>query len=506
MVILLGHRVHVNVFGAKEVLRQSSHCSSGHIEFVHYENIFGALEDFQLLKGSHLCSSSHLSINCSQLCECMSDLFELLDDIFLVRTWVTGSQSLVEVVTAAFQRLCEVLEPMELNLMWDCLYKEITDVASNGCSLHLSHLLSVLISTVQIDYIRKVYDYQPILQVVGVLLQKIILPLRVPKAENQHSEVVDKVLQLMLCILDGLHLADNVSVLANVSVQWAPVFELRNSSLLTFVKQLLLKDPRVVYPFRLNIIRALNDCFETSEEEVILLLLIFCERLQVKVLGPSFLDETYTEEVLRIYSYLQDAISFWIGIINQIVHGDSPPFQLQETKLALLWGIISCYPYITDLQANPSLLLDFVDAADRLLVIESDTVAGFDKHIWQSLIGAALGSYNKLRSVNIIRNEEVSKFLLLARKYRSSSQILSAVADFLDSMYRSTFQEGIRNAVLHPELKAEKAMEALGIFAENLCHSDKLIRLSTLRILCHYELNYDHSPEDELGEVRTDVP
>ncbi|KAL6992171.1 hypothetical protein U1Q18_010278 [Sarracenia purpurea var. burkii] len=384
-----------------------------------------------------------------------------------------GSQSLVEVVTAALQRLCEVLGPMELNLMWNCLYEEITDVASNGCSLHLSHLLSVLISTVQIDYIRKVYDYQPLLQVVGVLLQKIILPLRVPKAETQHSEVVDKFLQLMLCILDGLHLADNVSVLANVSVQWAPVFELRNSS-------------------------ALNDCIETSEEEVILLLLIFCERLQVQVLSPSFLDETSKEEVLRIYSHLQDAIGYWIGIINQIVHGDSPPFQLQEAKLALLWGIISCYPYMTDLQANPSLLLDFVDAVDQLLAIES----GFHKHIWQSLIGAALGSYNKLRSDNIIRNEEVSKFFLLTRKYRSSSQILSAVADFLDSMDWSTFQEGISNAVLHPELKAEKAMEALGIFAENLCHSDKLIRLSTLRILCHYELNYDHFPEVELGEKK----
>ncbi|CAL5416773.1 unnamed protein product [Camellia sinensis] len=413
-----------------------------------------------------------------------------------------GSDSVVEVVTAAFQRLCEELEPTELNLMWGCLYEEITDAVSNGCLLHLSRLLSLLISTVQIDYVRKISDYQLMLQVVGVLMQKFILPARILKTEDQSTEVVDKVLQLMLCILDGLHLADNVPVLSSVSVQWAPVFDLRNSSLLTFIKQLLLKDPRVVHAFRQNTIRALNDLIETSEEEVVPLLLTFCERLEVQIQSSSFIDGTSKEEVSRICSYLPDAIGYWIGIINQIVHGDSSAIQLQETKLALLWGIISCYPYMKDIQADPSLLLDFVDTLSRLLAIESgfsDNIAGFHKHTWESLIGAALSSYNKMRSGNI-RDEEVSKFLQLARRYTFSSQILSSVADFLDSM------DG--NVVLHPDLKAEKAMESLAIFAENLCHSDKLIRHSTLRILCHYELlNCEHASEDQHAEkkMRTEV-
>lgn len=30
-------------------------------------------------------------------------------------------------------------------------------------------------------------------------------------------------------------------------------------------------------------------------------------------------------------------------------------------------------------------------------------------------------------------------------------------------------------------------MDALGVFAANLSHHDKKLRLSTLRILCHYE-------------------
>lgn len=118
----------------------------------------------------------------------------------------------------------------------------------------------------------------------------------------------------------------------------------------------------------------MNDLIETSEEEVILLLLVFCERTQYQVQSSSHLDGTPIEEDSRICSYLQNAIGpigYWIGVINQIVHGDSSLMQLQETKFSLLWGIISCYPYMKDIQANSSLLLDFVDALNQLLVKES---------------------------------------------------------------------------------------------------------------------------------------
>ncbi|KAE9453174.1 hypothetical protein C3L33_14914, partial [Rhododendron williamsianum] len=410
-----------------------------------------------------------------------------------------GSQSVIEVVTTSFQRLCEELESTELKKMWDCLFKEIGKIAdgeSSGGSLHLSRLLSILVSTIHKDYIQKISDYEPILVLVGKVMQKFILPSRITKAEDYSSEVVDNLLQLMLCILDGLHLSDNMSVLSSVSV----------NGLLYF-------NPQIVHAFRGTITRALNDLIETSEEEVILLLLVFCERTQYQVQSSSHLDGTPIEEDSRICSYLQNAIGpigYWIGVINQIVHGDSSLMQLQETKFSLLWGIISCYPYMKDIQANSSLLLDFVDALNQLLVKESgkglliscfsENIAGFPKHTWQSLIGAALSSFNKLCSGDFIR-DVVRKFLQLAARYRSSPQILCAVADFLDSMHRSTFDE-ISNVVLHPELKAEKATEALCVFAENLCHSDKMIRLSTLRILCHYQLiNYEQSPRDEPAEI-----
>ncbi|XP_059666315.1 uncharacterized protein LOC132312087 [Cornus florida] len=406
-----------------------------------------------------------------------------------------GSDTVLEVVISAFKSLCEELEPTELSLMWICLYEEITHHVTNGCNLHLSHLLSLLISTVQNDYVRKICDLQPMLQLVGLLVRTFIMPSRMVEAEDQPSEVVDKVLQLIV------HIADNKSDLSSVSFQWAPVFELRNSSLLTFIKQLLLKDPFILHPFRINIISALSDLIEKSEEEVIYLILIFCEGLQIKLQSSGFLDGTSKEAVSRICRFLHESINYWIGLINDIVHGDQSSIQLQETKLAMLWGVISCYPYVVDVQENPYLLLNLVDAIDRLLMTESDNVAGIHKHTWQSLIGAALTSFHKLHFANKTGHEEVGKYLDLAKRYKSSSQILTTVADFLDSLDWS--QADTRHKAFHPELKAEKTTESLNIFAENLCHSDKGIRLSTLRVLCHYEtLNSEYFAKDQPVEKK----
>lgn len=51
----------------------------------------------------------------------------------------------------SFQKLTEELEPKELNLMWECLYQEISDSLALGSCLHLSRLLSLLISSLQVN-------------------------------------------------------------------------------------------------------------------------------------------------------------------------------------------------------------------------------------------------------------------------------------------------------------------------------------------------------------------
>lgn len=71
-------------------------------------------------------------------------------------------------------------------------------------------------------------DYQPVLELVALLVQTCIRDYQMVKAENQSCEILSKVMQLMLCILDGLHSTDNMAALARVSLEWAPIFELRN--------------------------------------------------------------------------------------------------------------------------------------------------------------------------------------------------------------------------------------------------------------------------------------
>ena len=43
------------------------------------------------------------------------------------------------------------LESKELDLLWDCFYEEIRECVTNGCSMHLTRLLFLLVSTMQTD-------------------------------------------------------------------------------------------------------------------------------------------------------------------------------------------------------------------------------------------------------------------------------------------------------------------------------------------------------------------
>lgn len=62
--------------------------------------------------------------------------------------------------------------------------------------------------------------------------------------------------------------------------------------------------------------------------------------------------------------------------------------------------------------------------------------------------------------------------------------------------------EGTGCKIYHPELE-ETTTEAVSIFADNLRHSDKEIRISTLKILCYYtSLGGENSLMDEPTEKR----
>ncbi|KMT14841.1 hypothetical protein BVRB_3g065640 isoform B [Beta vulgaris subsp. vulgaris] len=414
-----------------------------------------------------------------------------------------GSETVTEVVIIALER-CMELNPNELVLMWDCLYEEINDCVSGGYSQHLSRLLSVLISTISVDRGRKVSDYQPILELVELLIGEFILPDISGGAEGLVSEAVDKILQLMLCVLDGIFSTDNMTVIPRIASQWAPVFQLRSLSLLTFLKELVLKDYAIL-AFRSNILSGWLNVLNLSKGEALLLMLEFCERFQVKTGGFSVVEGMPEELVLKARCFFQEAVCNWFGVLKSMRDGDMTINQVDEGNLALLWGTICCFPYFLSAEGD-GFLMDLVDVINQLLTTEADVIGGVPKPIWQGLVGAALHSYRNAGRTERFEIEDISRILHFGKSCKSSWKVLSAVADYLDSSYGSSLQSNNNVEITHPKLKAAELLDALNAYSENLYDPNKELRVSTLRVLCHYELlNHESLRSKQVADRQMDM-
>lgn len=69
---------------------------------------------------------------------------------------ISGSDGIVEVIAGACERICEDLEAKELSLIFDCLYKEIRESIAENSMVRANRLLTVLVSSVGVDYGRKI--------------------------------------------------------------------------------------------------------------------------------------------------------------------------------------------------------------------------------------------------------------------------------------------------------------------------------------------------------------
>nr|XP_043629943.1 small subunit processome component 20 homolog [Erigeron canadensis] len=416
-----------------------------------------------------------------------------------------GSNPVVEVVIMVFQRFCGKLLP-ELKLLLQHEVEEIYESISNGHLFHLCHLLSVLISTMQIDNVHQIIEFEPVLALIKVLVDTYIVSSSMLKAEDQPARVADKVLQLMLCILDGLHSGNNMEAVTELSTQWAPIFVMRNKSFLTFIKELLSKDASIVQAFSTSITTALTELTMTLEDEAMYLLIKFLKKMKNK--SSCLLEEKSRRGILSVCIFLKEHITCWLGKINDAVHKDLSSMEFMATDLAWIWGIMKCYSYMTDSQADPSLIMDFVEALDRFLKVNCEIVGGLPRQTWESLLGACLSSYRKLSFGQMAKNDElpIDKFLYFAKRYKSSIHILSAVAKLLDSIDECIPPADARHKKYLLELEAGKTVDAFSIFSENLCSSDKQIRLFTLKILCHYEsLNSETAPNVMIDDSQNNV-
>lgn len=94
------------------------------------------------------------------------------------------------------------------------------------------------------------------------------------------------------------------------------------------------------------------------------MMMTFFEKLRASCRGFDGLSE---ESFPVIYSLLRKPIT---DLIKDIACEDLSSMHYTESKLAGLWGILSCYPYLSSSEATPSLILELVNAINQLPINE----------------------------------------------------------------------------------------------------------------------------------------
>ncbi|KAJ8506605.1 hypothetical protein OPV22_007491 [Ensete ventricosum] len=277
-----------------------------------------------------------------------------------------GQDALLQVTIGIIRRLCTEINPEELKVIFHSVIKEISNCVSDGDLEHLNHLLSLLTFAVcNIDG-SKVYDRQKMLDLVSSLIQSFVVSSISIEMEDLPSKVLSRVLELMLCLLDVPSFSVDMS---SILLLYAPVFKLKSSRLLDFLRGFILKDPEIVHVFRNHVLSVMGDLVEVSPEEALFLMM------------------------------------------DSLV-----------------------------------LIKDLIVTIDQLLETEIEKYANFPKSTWQ---------------------------------------ILSAVAEYLDSVFRSK-SEGTSSWNVSQEFDVQDVIDSVTSFADNLSLPNKAVRVSTLRILSHY--------------------
>ncbi|CAL9093376.1 unnamed protein product [Musa textilis] len=392
-----------------------------------------------------------------------------------------GQDALLQVTIGIIRRLCNEINPEELKVIFHSLIKEISNCISDGDLEHLNHLLSLLTFAVcNIDG-SKVYDRQKILDLVSSLIQSFVVPSISVEMEDLPSKVPSRVLELMLCLLDVPLISVDMS---SILLLYAPVFKLKSSRLLDFLRGFILKDPEIVHVFKSHILSVMGDLVEVSPEEALFLMMAFFERQRKQqicdVVGVS------EDNVLKLCKFSKEIIIYWIKLLRDNTgSSDQLNEQVSEMEMAILWGVVSCYPYLPYSQDSLVLIKDLIVTIDQLLETGIEKNASFPKSTWQSIIGAALSSFHKLLLVKKLGPSETSIFLHLAKRHKSSLQVLSAVAEYLNSVFRSK-AEGASSWNVFQEFDVQDVIDSVTSFADNLSLPNKAVRVSTLRILSHY--------------------
>ncbi|CAH2033823.1 unnamed protein product [Thlaspi arvense] len=134
-----------------------------------------------------------------------------------------------------------------------------------------------------------------------------------------------------------------------------------------------------------------------STEEVIPLLLSYCKKQQTSHDKVKIIDGS----VERIHEFLEEKIKK-----TQTYIENTGLAQIDEAEFAAVCGAVNCFPYF---KVDSSLLICFKNTLKQHLVDSAVNTCSAQELMWQSMLGAVLGSCHKLSSPGRINRSDVEE-------------------------------------------------------------------------------------------------
>ncbi|XP_078430936.1 ARM repeat superfamily protein isoform X2 [Wolffia australiana] len=409
--------------------------------------------------------------------------------LLMDKTLLDTHDAVVDVVNGTLQRLYDALEPKELSLACSCLLEEIRRSDEKGLNDHLNRLLSLLIYYVRFRKGVKIYDIASVCELVTFLLKKYITFCPILASEFS-LDTVDKLLELVLSLLDVRSVVIELSPTSRIVQDWGEIFRSQNPRLLSFIGEVLKKDSSVINTFKGPIIRVLNEVIETSVDDVLYHLLMFFER-------GGDLNGLSENSFGNIQIFFVNKLQYWSNIISRNLRENENQKlginKIDESDLSTIWGILKSCSHFFPSDSMKWEIRSFLDAVVQFLSVDPDDTADRSRTAWQSLGAASLLSY-----LNIFINckgghLEILQVLHMAQRNKSSL-LLSAVAEYLGTQFRlMTEEENLEFSQGNVDY-VSSLVDSLG---ENLSQPDKSLRISTLRILSYFfPSSYRQSDEE----------
>ncbi|MCO5560985.1 hypothetical protein L7F22_014605 [Adiantum nelumboides] len=465
-----------------------------------------------------------------------------------------GGEVILEVLSLVLCRLCEELDRNNFMPVWSCLLDELNsfldewtvqssinkdppknietlaimdvDCRDNSCvenveqsanrrgfskeekdvdKLVIANLLALLNNLLEFRKGSQVHDFHPFFNLSHRLLQPSFLTHGeqiIPSQDVSPSVAIEQakinefphqvwrfVLNLIKSHTELTGASKGPGAIVSHASLWTQLWKcLDFSSLLYFVRELLKNDGSIFHVFVPDILRIFDGLIETQSIHILPLTVKLFEKMEGAV-HCGFSQNFHCGKLFSfVVSTIKDATNELLDY-TKASHSREPAF---------IWAALKCYSYIVQAHGHESLLVwNCILALDQRLSTAHEVGGDSqdDKKVWEFLLATALSTELKVLSQTAVMrlSSHVSDFLKLAVRYKNSAVVLKSVADFLDLCFSES--DGIQKELVPLELQEGQAVSYL---ETNLGSPNKLLRLSTLRLL----IRLDDCSVDDLFESK----